>query len=114
MREPYHELDVRAKKTAGLVFQCMAHAIRLINGSLSGRLELLKKTHRELLEYFFFNKHSAVHVPLGENSRKRNYFIDGKQSTENFSVTNLRRLSWLGNQCMHKKNTVKSYLEHNQ
>ena len=50
-------------------------------------------------------------VPLGENSCKRNYFIDDKVSMEKFNTTDLHRFSWLEKLYMyvHKKTTVRSH-----
>ena len=33
---------------------------------------------------------------MGENSCKRNYFIDVKHSMENLNTTDLHRFSWIG------------------
>ena len=43
-----------------------------------------------LFTYPLFRKRNA---PPGENSGKRNYFIDGKHSMGNFNTTDLRRFS---------------------
>ena len=55
---------------------------------------------------FFFIKRT---LPLGENSSKCNYFIDGKHSIDNFNTTELQRFSKLGKPYIHKKTTVKSH-----
>ena len=63
-----------------------------------------------LLIHWLLNKTT---VALGENSWKRNYFIDGKHGMENFNTTDLRRFSWLGKPHMHKKIIVKSHSKNN-
>ena len=45
-------------------------------------------------------------VPLGKNSCKRNYFLEGKQSKGNFDTPDLQRFSWLGKSYTYKKTTV--------
>ena len=59
-----------------------------------------------LFIHLLFNKRT---VPLGENSSKSNYFIDGKHSMDNVNTTELHRFSQLGKPYMHKKTTVKSH-----
>ena len=58
-----------------------------------------------LFIYKLFKKRT---VPLRENSHKRNYFLDGKQSIGNFDTQDLQRFSLLGKLYMYGKSTVKS------
>ena len=58
-----------------------------------------------LFIYPLFKKRT---VPLGENSCKGNYFVDGKQSMGNFDTPDLHRFSWLGKSYMYKKATIQS------
>ena len=59
-----------------------------------------------LFIHLLFNKRT---VPLGENSSKCNYFIDGKHSMVNFNTVELNKFSWLGKAYIHKKTTVESH-----
>ena len=56
-----------------------------------------------LFIHLSFNKRA---YPLGENLSKRNYFLDGKHSMDNFNTTELHRLFWLGEPYMRKKTTL--------
>ena len=56
-----------------------------------------------LFIYPLFEKRA---VPLGENSCKRNYFIDGKHGMGNFDTPYLQRFSKVGKSYMRKKTTV--------
>ena len=51
----------------------------------------------ELFIHLLFNKRT---IPLRENSSKRNYFIDGKHSMDNFNTTDLQKVhNWENRTC---------------